>query len=188
MRGARRERGGLRRRDRARLRLDLGDHAIDLGAQRGEIAGVLDHPGRGRDLVGERRLRRDPRARLVGGERRRARSGAPLAPRAAPTRRSSRRARVRAILDEQRGLVEHDVRAGVGPRRDRALARSGDARVRDAPRSARASGSANAIAASRLRSSSPSAVIRYGSCRGQPRSKPSRRRLPFFGSPSYGVE
>ena len=36
------------------------------------------------------------------------------------------------VLDEQRGLVEHDVRAGIGPRGDRVRARGGDPRMGDA--------------------------------------------------------
>ena len=53
--------------DRSVLGVDIGDDAVDLGAQRVEIAGVLDHPVRDRGLLGERQLRRDPRAGLVGG-------------------------------------------------------------------------------------------------------------------------
>jgi hypothetical protein len=39
---------------------------------------------------------------------------------------------MRPVLDEQRRLVEHDVRAGIGPRGDLLRARGGDPRVRDA--------------------------------------------------------
>ena len=70
----------------------VGDHAIDLARERREIAGVLDHPGRGRELVGERRLRGDPRARVVGGEPVARDQRALPAPRAARPRRSGRRA------------------------------------------------------------------------------------------------
>ena len=110
--------------------------------ERVEIAVVVDHPRRGRELVGERRLRGDPRARVVERE--------PVAcdePRLLDLGRRRHHDQpgepgVRAILDEQRRLVEHD--AARRHRRHAAIARALAAAIRGCvirPRSARAAGS-----------------------------------------------
>ena len=127
--------------DRAELRASISATTRSTSArERGVVAVVLDHPGRDRELVGERQ----PARRSARAPRRRSARRAPRAARTcdvggAATTISAGEPGVRAILDEQRGLVEHDARRR--RRRTRAIAccaRRRDPRVRDRARGPRA--------------------------------------------------